>query len=104
MIKRLTVVLSVACAGVGAWVLSRGHAQVSACDSYVAHLRGTSASTLCSRAESSYLLGVTLTMGGLVITTLVLFAMYKKARAKNWGKTMPTIPQSAPHVVGSMVP
>jgi hypothetical protein len=101
VIKRVTLFLSLCAAGVGAWVLSHGHAQVSACNSYIAQLQGTSASNLCSRAESNYLIGVALTMGGLVIVTLVLFAMAKRARERGWQKRMPVIPPAQSHIVGS---
>jgi hypothetical protein len=99
VIKRATLFLSVATVGVGTWVFTRGHSQVSSCNSFAGQTRATSAGTICARATSSYLMGAALTMGGLVIVTLVLFAMTKHASNSAWNKRLPTIPQRRQHVV-----
>jgi len=102
VIKRATLLLSVATVGVGTWALTRGHSEVSSCNSLAGQVRTTSAGVVCARATSSYLMGAALAMGGLVIVTLVLFAMAKHASNSAWNKRLPTIPQSRRHVVESV--
>jgi hypothetical protein len=101
VIRKVTVFLSLAAASVGSWVLTRGHAQVSSCNAYTSQFKGTPAGVACTKAASSYMIGVALTMGSLVILTLVLFAMAKHTRTKGWGEALPTIPVNRQHVVGS---
>jgi hypothetical protein len=99
VMKRVTLFLSVATVGVGIWLLIQGHSQVSSCNGFAGQIRATSAGTFCARATSSYLIGAALTMGGLVIATLVLFAMAKHASDRDWNKRLPTLPQKRQHVV-----
>ncbi len=101
MVRRVTVFLSVATVLVGAWVLSQGHSKVSACNAYSSQFAGTSTHSACARATSSYFTGVTLTMGGVVVLALVLFAMARRSRARGWKESLPTIPKSQRHVVGT---
>jgi len=101
MIRRVTVFLSVTTVLVGTWVLSQGHSKVSACNSYSSQFAGTSTHAECARATSSYFSGVALTMGGVVILALVLFAMAKYSRSRGWKESLPTIPKQQQHVVGT---
>ncbi len=103
MIRRVTVFLSVTTVLVGAWVLNQGHSKVSACNSYSSQFDGTSTHSVCARATSSYFTGVALTMGGLVVLALVLFAMAKYSRSRGWKENLPTIPKTQRHVVGTAV-
>lgn len=94
--------LCLATAAVGTWVLDHGHAQASSCNAMASEFNGSSASALCARAVSSYLMGATLTIGSLVVLMLVIFAMSKYSQKKEWNRRLPTIPRLHQHAIGSV--
>ena len=91
MIKRITLALGLITTAVGVWVLTRGHAQESACNSYNSEFGHGAVSSVCARAVGSYLMGAALAMGGLVIVVLLTFAIAKQLREKNWRSRLPTL-------------
>jgi hypothetical protein len=93
VIKKLTLLVSLAAVSVGSWTLTRGHPQASTCGTNIGQLRGASGGTVCSNATSSYLIGVALTMGGMFLVTLVVIAMVKYSRTNSWGNKLPSIPR-----------
>jgi hypothetical protein len=101
VIRKVTVFLSVTTVGVGSWLLTHGHDQVNSCNAYASQFKGTAANAMCTRATSSYFSGVALTLGGVVVLTLVLFAMARHTRSAGWKEQLPTIPQQRQHVVGT---
>jgi len=103
VIRKVTVFLSILTAGVGMWTWSLGHSQVALCSSYASQVNGTVAGVECARASSSFMIGVALTAGSVVVLVLVLFAMVKQHRLKQWGDALPRIPTATRHVVGSAV-
>jgi hypothetical protein len=76
---------------VGVWVLTRGHAEESACNSYASEFGHGAAGSVCVRAVSSYLMGVALTMGGIIVVVLLLFSIAKQTREKNWRERLPLL-------------
>jgi hypothetical protein len=46
---------------------------------------------VCAKAVSTYLIGVTLMTGGLIILALVLFAMWKQSRNNEWSQMSFTV-------------
>lgn len=91
MITKIAASLGLATTLVGTWVFTRGHAAQSVCNSLSSPSKGGVASTVCLKAVSTYLIGVTLTTGGLIILTLILFAMFKQSRNKEWSQMSFTV-------------
>ncbi|MGA7833754.1 MAG: hypothetical protein WCA31_00930 [Acidimicrobiales bacterium] len=73
------------------WVLTRGHAEESACNSYASEFGHGAVGSVCTRAVSSYLMGVALTAGGIIIVVLMLFAIAKQLREKGWRERLPLL-------------
>jgi hypothetical protein len=91
VIKRITLALALITTVVGVWVLTRGHAQESSCNSYNSEFGHGAVSSICTRAVGSYLVGAALTMGGLIIVVLLTFAVAKQMREKNWRARLPIL-------------
>jgi hypothetical protein len=91
VIKRITLALALVTTVVGIWVLTRGHAQESSCNSYNSEFGHGAVSSICARAVGSYLMGAALTMGGLIIVVLLAFAIAKQMREKNWRGRLPVL-------------
>ncbi len=91
MIKRITLALGLLTTFVGVWVLTRGHAQESACNSYNSEFGHGAVSSVCARAVGSYLMGAALVMGGVVVVVLLSFAIAKQMREKNWRARLPSL-------------
>jgi hypothetical protein len=99
VIKKVTLLLSLAAVAVGSWTLTRGHSQASSCNTFIGQNRGSHAGTVCAGATSSYLMGVALTMGGMFVVTMAVLAMVRHARDNEWGNQLPIIPRQYQHVV-----
>jgi hypothetical protein len=91
VIKRITLALALITTFVGVWVLTRGHAQESSCNSYNSEFGHGAVSAVCTRAVGSYLMGAALTMGGLVIVVVLIFSIAKQMREKNWRSRLPSL-------------
>lgn len=103
MIRKTALALSLITTLVGVWILTRGHAQEGACNSYQSEFGHGAVSSVCARAVSSYLIGVALTVGGLVIVVLLAFAIAKHAREKSWRVRLPSLAHRDDRSVGSVV-
>ncbi|MGD0054626.1 MAG: hypothetical protein ABSC34_04215 [Acidimicrobiales bacterium] len=101
MIKRIIAGLGVVMAFVGVWMLSQGHSQEAACNASAARLGAAATSLVCPRAVSTYFIGVALTMGGLIVTGLILFAIVKQIRAVTWIEKAPDIATQHQRVIGT---
>jgi hypothetical protein len=87
----MTLALGLITTAVGVWVLMRGRAQESSCNSYNSEFGHGAVSSVCARAVGSYLMGAALAMGGLVIVVLLSFAIAKQLRERNWRARLPTL-------------
>jgi hypothetical protein len=87
----MTLALGLLTTAVGVWVLMRGHAQESSCNSYNSEFGHGALSSVCTRAVGSYLMGAALAMGGLVIVVLLAFSIAKQMRERNWRARLPTL-------------
>lgn len=87
----------------GVWILARGHAEEGACNSYQSEFGHGAVSSICTRAVSSYLMGVALILVGLIIVVLLAFAIAKQAREKNWRVRLPSLARRDDSSVGSVV-
>jgi hypothetical protein len=101
MITKIAASLGLVTTAVGAWVLTRGHAAQTVCNSYSSPSKGGVASKVCSKALSTYLIGVTLTTGGLIILALILFAMLKQSRSKEWSQMSFTVAGQPHRAIGT---
>lgn len=86
MITKAAAFLGLVTTVVGAWLLARGHTAQLVCNSYSSSSKGGVAGTVCPKALSTYLIGVTLTTGGLFVLSLILFALWRKSRNKAWSQ------------------
>jgi hypothetical protein len=86
---------------VGIWVLSHGHAQEISCNAAARHLGASASGLLCPRAVSTYLVGVTLTTGGLIIVCLLMAALVKQVLKSGAMDKAPAIPTPPQHVMGT---
>jgi hypothetical protein len=102
VIKRITLALALVTTVVGVWVLTRGHAQESSCNSYNSEFGHGAVSSICTRAVGSYLMGAALTMGGLIIMVLLTFAIAKQMREKNWRGRLPVLARRHDNSVSSV--
>ncbi len=91
MIRKSVLVLGLITTFVGVWVLTRGHAEESACTSYASEFGHGAVGSVCARAVSSYLIGVALTMGGVIIVALLLFSIAKQLRERDWRERLPLL-------------
>lgn len=78
MIRRATIILSLATIGVGAWLLSRVHSVNNACSSVTSPLTGSGLRIDCQNMVSYYYIGFALTLGGLLVLGLTLFAVRRR--------------------------
>ncbi len=103
MIRKSAFLLSLATTFVGVWVLTRGHAEESACSSYNSEFGHGAVASLCARAVASYLMGTALTMGGAVLVVLLAFSIAKQMREKNWRLRLPALARRHDNSVSSIV-
>lgn len=78
MIRKITVLLSLAVTGGGIWLLTRVHSVVAACSSIASPLTGTGLKPQCMNSLSLYFLGFAFTICGIVILSLATFTMAKR--------------------------
>jgi hypothetical protein len=102
VIKRIALALGLISIVVGVWVLTRGHAQESSCNSYNSEFGHGAVSSVCARAVGSYLMGAALAMGGLVIVVLLTFSIAKQMRERNWRARLPTLARRRDSSVSSV--
>lgn len=100
MIRRATILLSLCTVAAGVLVLTRTRGQELACSYSASRIGSSPMSAICAKTVSSYLIGVTLTIGGLLILVLLVFAMVSHARRAGWDKKLPSIPRLREHAVG----
>lgn len=81
MIRKITVLLSLAVTGGGIWLLTRVHSVIAACNSIASPLTGTGLRPQCMDSLSLYFLGFAFTICGIVVLSLATFAMKKSPRS-----------------------
>lgn len=102
MIRKSALVLGLITTFVGVWVLTRGHAEESACNSYANAVGRATIDAGCARAVSAYLMGAALTMGGLIVVVLLLFAIARQVRTRGWRERLPQIARRHERSVSSV--
>jgi hypothetical protein len=80
VIRKITVLLSLAVTGGGIWLLTRVHSVIAACSSIGSPLTGTGLKPQCESSLSLYFLGYAFTILGLVALSLAAFAMESRPR------------------------
>jgi hypothetical protein len=80
VIRKITVLLSLAVTGGGIWLLTRVHSVVAACSSIASPLTGTGLKLGCENSLSLYFLGFAFTILGIVVLSLATFAMRSRSR------------------------
>jgi hypothetical protein len=75
VIRKITVLCSLAVTGGGIWLLTRVHSVIAACSSIASPLTGTGLKPQCMNSLSLYFLGFAFTIGGVVILSLAMFTM-----------------------------
>ncbi len=80
MIRKITVLLSLAVTGGGIWLLTRVHSVIAACSVIGSPLTGTGLKPQCENSLSLYFLGYAFTILGLVVLSLAMFAMRSRPR------------------------
>jgi Co/Zn/Cd efflux system component len=101
VIKRFVAILGLVTSVVGIWTLSHGHAQELACSAYARQVGSAAPSLLCPKAVATYLIGVALTTGGLIIAGLIAYAVVKQIRGTGWMEKAPEIPTQHQRVIGT---
>jgi hypothetical protein len=77
VIRKITVLLSLAVTGGGIWLLTRVHSVIAACSSIASPLTGTGLKPQCMNSLSLYFLGFAFTICGIVVLSLATFTMKK---------------------------
>jgi hypothetical protein len=75
VIRKITVLLSLAVTGGGIFLLTRVHSVVAACSVIGSPLTGTGLKPQCENSLSLYFLGFAFTILGIVVLSLATFAM-----------------------------
>jgi hypothetical protein len=75
VIRKITVLLSLAVTGGGIYLLTRVHSVIAACSSIASPLTGTGLKPQCESSLSLYFLGFAFTICGIVVLSLATFAM-----------------------------
>jgi Na+/glutamate symporter len=99
--KRFVPILGLVTTFVGFWVLAHGHAQELACNAYAQRLGASASGLVCPKAVSTYLIGVALTTGGLIIVGLIGVAVVRQIRSRGSIERAPAIPTQQQYVIGT---
>jgi hypothetical protein len=102
VLRKIALILGLITTFVGVWVLTQGHSQEAACNSYDSEFGHGTVGATCSRAVASSLMGTALAIGGLVIVVLLLFSIAKQTREKGWRGRLPELAQHRDSSVGSV--
>jgi hypothetical protein len=78
MIRKMTLVLSLATEGVGVFLIVREQAVNAPCNPHSSPTTGTGISINCEKVMSFYFLDQAMIVGGLMITLLALFVLAKR--------------------------
>jgi hypothetical protein len=82
-------------------MLAHGHAQELACSAYARQVGAAAPSLVCPKAVATFLIGVALTTGGLIIVGLIVYAVVKQIRGAGWMENAPDIPTQHQRVIGT---
>jgi len=97
VIRRIFIILSVATASVGIWLITRTHELDVVCNADSSSYTGAGVSVNCMNIVSSYFLGFALAVGGMIVFLLSVLAMAKHDSAYNWHEQQTVIPHRSHH-------
>jgi hypothetical protein len=80
LMRRVSIVMSLAALGVGVWLLTRVHEVSSVCSGTVSLTTGGGVSTNCMNQAATYFLGAALVMLSLLALAISLISMAKRER------------------------
>jgi hypothetical protein len=104
VIRKATIVVGAATLCAGVWIVAGMHHLNNVCTTNAAAASGAGASVNCVKASSSYLIGLSMTIGGFLILMLTVVALARRSRRVHWQADLPEIPKRMTHQIGSLVP
>jgi len=101
VIRRLTLLLSLAAVAVGIWLITRVGPLNAACNTSGSAHPGIGVDAKCTDIVASYFMGFALSIGGVTVLLLALIAM-RRQPFKFWGKEPPPKAKLTDHEIRRM--